>query len=166
MDAAWSSVAALRNERMENGDMDTLKQFGKRSLRVAVSAVTVLLLGYSGSALSDAVKVTLGGNQTIPPVTTLASGSGTLTVGADKSISGSVTISGMSVTVAHIHEAAAGTNGPIVVPLIKTSDNVWAVPAGAKFTDAQYESYKAGNLYFNMHSDAYKGGEIRGQIKP
>ena len=146
--------------------MDTLKQIGNRLLRVAVSAVTVLLVGYSGSALSDEVKVALGGNQEIPPVTTLASGTGTITVRADKSISGSVTIFGMSVTVAHIHEAAAGANGPIVVPLIKTSDNVWAVPAGVKFTDAQYESYKAGNLYFNIHSDAHKGGEIRGQIKP
>jgi hypothetical protein len=151
---------------MENMDMDTLKQVGKRSLRVAVSAVTGLFLVFSGSALSDEVKVALGGNQEIPPVTTLASGTGTLTVGADKSISGSVTIVGMSATVAHIHEAAAGTNGPIVVPLIKTSDNVWAVPAGVKLTDAQHESYKAGNLYFNIHSDAHKSGEIRGQIKP
>jgi len=69
-------------------------------------------------------------------------------------------------TVAHIHEAAAGTTGSIIVPLSKISDNVWAVPAGAKLTDAQYESYKAGNLYCNVHSAAYKSGEIRGQIKP
>jgi hypothetical protein len=40
------------------------------------------------------------------------------------------------------------------------------VPEGAKLTDAQYESYKAGNLYYNIHSAAYKGGEVRGQIKP
>jgi len=40
------------------------------------------------------------------------------------------------------------------------------VPAGSKLTDAQYESYKAGNLYVNVHSAANKGGEIRAQIKP
>jgi hypothetical protein len=72
----------------------------------------------------------------------------------------------MVVTVAHIHEAAAGANGPIVVPLTRTADNVWSVPSGARLTEAQYDSFKAGNLYFNMHSAAYKGGEIRGQIKP
>jgi hypothetical protein len=39
---------------------------------------------------------------------------------------------------------------------------VWNVPLGTKLTDAQYESYKAGNLYFNIHSAANKAGEIRG----
>ena len=146
--------------------MDAVKQFAKHSLLVVVSAVTVLFAGYWGSALGDEVKVALSGVQEIPPVTTSAYGTGTITVGADKSVSGNVTISGMSVTVAHVHEAAAGKNGPIIFPLTKTSDNVWTVPAGVKLTDAQYESYKAGNLYFNIHSAAHKSGEIRGQIKP
>ncbi len=141
-------------------------QFAERKLWVVVSTVIVLFAGYAASVLSDEVKVTLSGNQEIPPVTTSALGTGTFTVGADKSVSGSVTVSGMSATVAHIHEAAAGTTGSIVIPLTKISDNVWAVPAGAKLTDAQYESYKAGNLYYNVHSAAYKSGEIRGQIKP
>lgn len=146
--------------------MDAVKRFAKHSLVVAVSAVTLLLAGYTGSVSSDEVKVTLSGDHEIPPVTTSASGSGIFIVGADKSVGGSVTISGMSVTVAHIHQAAAGKNGPIVFPLTKTSDTVWTVPADAKLTDAQFESYKAGNLYFNIHSAAHKGGEIRAQIKP
>lgn len=146
--------------------MDTVKQFAKQSLWVVVSALTVLFAGYSVSVLSDEIKVTLSGDQNIPPVTTSASGTGTITVGADKSVSGNATISGMSVTAAHIHEAGPSTNGPILIPLTKTSDAVWTVPAGAKLSDAQYESYKAGNLYFNIHSAAYKAGEIRGQIKP
>lgn len=146
--------------------MDTVKQFAKHSLWIVVSVVTVLFAGYSGSVLSDEVKVTLRGDQEIPPVTTSASGTGTFTVGADKSVSGNVTISGMSVMVAHVHESPADKNGPIIFPLTKTSDTVWSVPAGVKLTDAQYESYKAGNLYFNFHSVAHRGGEIRGQIKP
>jgi hypothetical protein len=146
--------------------MDAVKQFARHSLWVVVSAVTVLFAGYAGSVLSDELKVTLSGAQEIPPVTTSAAGTGTITVGADKSVSGTVTISGMAVTVAHVHEAAAGKNGPIVFPLTKTSDTVWSVPADVKLTDAQYESYKAGNLYFNIHSAAHKSGEIRGQIKP
>ena len=146
--------------------MDAVKRFSRHSFLALVSAATLLFAGYSGSALSQEIKVMLSGDQEIPPVTTAGTGIGTLVVGADKSVSGSATISGMSVTVAHIHEAPAGKNGPIVFPLTKTSDAVWTVPAGAKLTDAQYESYKAGNLYFNMHSAAYKGGKIRGKISP
>jgi len=112
------------------------------------------------------VKVVLSGNQEIPPVTTAASGIAMITVGADRSMIGNVTITGMTVTVAHIHDAAAGANGPIIVPLTRTADNVWSVPAGTRLTDAQYESYKAGNLYLNIHSEAHRSGEIRGQIKP
>jgi hypothetical protein len=146
--------------------MATARQFIERTFWVVASVVTVLFAGYAGPASSEDVKVTLGGGQEIPPVTTSASGTGTFTIGADKSVSGSVTIAGMSATVAHIHEGGAGVIGPIIIPLTKISDNVWAVPGGAKLTDTQYDSYKAGNLYYNIHSAAYKGGEIRGQIKP
>jgi CHRD domain-containing protein len=33
-------------------------------------------------------------------------------------------------------------------------------------TADQYKAYQAGELYVNVHSEANKGGEIRGQIKP
>jgi CHRD domain len=41
-----------------------------------------------------------------------------------------------------------------------------AVPQGAKFTPQQYESFKAGNLYVNVHGAARIDGEIRLQLKP
>ena len=123
-------------------------------LHVVLSAAAIAMIGHTGFALADEITVALSGNQEIPPVTTSGTGTGTLTVGPDKSISGKVTISGMAATVAHIHEAAAGANGPIVIPLTKVSDNAWAVPADAKLTDAQYEAYRAGRLYFNIHSEA------------
>ncbi len=126
--------------------MDAVKKFAQHSLWILVGALTVSVAGYSTSVLGDEIKVTLSGDQEIPPVTTSASGNGTITVGEDKSVSGKVTISGMTPLVAHIHEAPAGANGPIVIPLTKTSDTVWVVPAGAKLTDSQYASYKAGNL--------------------
>jgi len=138
--------------------------FRKSLFPYAVSMLTVLTAGI-GTSLAES-KVMLNGSQEVPSVSTNAAGDGAITVGTDRSVSGSVNTSGIKGTSAHIHQAAAGKNGPVVIPLTKTSDNLWSVPAGAKLTDAQYKSYQAGDLYVNVHSEAYKGGEIRAQMKP
>lgn len=146
--------------------MESVKRQAKGWVRNAALAGAIALASLAAPALGQEVKVALSGGQEIPPVTTTGTGTGIVAVAADRTVTGTVTVSGMTVTVAHIHEAAAGANGPIVVPLVKTSDNTWAVPPGTKLTPAQYDAFKAGNLYFNVHSDAHKAGEIRGQIKP
>jgi len=141
-----------------------------RSLRYSVLLVVALaiiaLAGAGRLAFAADVKVTLSGGEVTPTVTTSASGSGTITIGDDHSVSGSVTTTGVTGTAAHIHMAAAGQNGPVIVPLTKSGDNNWTVQAGAKLTDQQYDAFKAGTLYVNVHSAAHPGGEIRGQLKP
>jgi len=139
-----------------------------RSLVLAAAATLFIALGWtiSMAASAQGLKVNLSGDQQVPPVSTSASGNGTITVSPDKSVSGSITISGMDATAAHIHEGAAGKTGPVIIPLSKGSDDTWSVPAGAKLTDAQYKSYLAGDLYVNVHSAAHKGGEIRAQLSP
>ena len=76
--------------------MAIVRQFTERKLWVVASVVTVLFAGYVGSVLSDEVKVTLSGDQEIPPVTTSGSGTGTFNVGEDKSVSGKVTVSSIN----------------------------------------------------------------------
>ena len=138
-----------------------------RKSAIALAAAT-LIAGplAAGATFAADIKVKLSGDQEVPPVQTQASGSGTIRVNDDKSVSGSITTTGIKATAAHIHEAAAGKNGPVAIPLEKKSDNEFAVPAGAKLSDAQYKALKAGNLYVNVHSDAHKDGEIRAQLKP
>ena len=131
---------------------------------VTRSAVCALLVLSSGWAFAGDVKLT--GDSEVPPVTTSATGSATITVGEDKSISGSVTTKGVEGIAAHVHQAAAGKNGPPIVALEKGADGSWNVPKGSKLTDEQYKAYKAGELYVNVHSAANKGGEIRAQLKP
>ena len=120
---------------------------------------------YSSIATAADIKVTLAGDQEVPPVKSAGTGTGTIIIGTDRTVSGSVTSTGIAGTAAHIHEAAPGKNGPVIVPLTKNGDT-YAVPAGAKLTDAQFASFQAGNLYVNVHSAAVSGGEIRGQLKP
>jgi hypothetical protein len=69
-------------------------------------------------------------------------------------------------TVAHIHVGAPGQSGPPIITLSKGGDGAWSVPAGSILTDEQYASFKAGNLYVNVHSAEHKPGEIRDQLKP
>jgi len=144
--------------------MNAIFQKPHHMLAMLVIAASTFAAGTGLAAAAD-VKVALTGGHEVPPVTTNASGSGTLSINADKSVAGSITTSGVEGTMAHIHEAAAGKNGPIIVPLEKQGDR-WAVPAGAKLTDAQYKAFQNGDLYVNVHSAAHPGGEIRAQLKP
>ena len=110
-------------------------------------------------------KVELSGANEVPAGATPAAGTATVTIRDDRSVVVMVTVSGMTPTASHIHEGAAGANGPVIVPLAKTGDNTFATADGAKLTDAQYAAYKAGNLYVNVHSAKNPGGEVRGQVK-
>jgi hypothetical protein len=138
----------------------------KRFVWVGAGAAAIVLAGCAAMSSSKGVQVTLSGANEVPPVATSASASGMIVVGADKSVSGSVTTTGIVGMAAHIHTGAAGKNGPVAIGMSKNGDNGWVIPAGAKFTDAQYDAYKAGDTYVNVHSAANKGGEIRGQLRP
>jgi len=119
-----------------------------------------------GASFAVDVKVKLIGAEETPPVTTTATGMGTITIAADKSVGGTIKTMGIVGTVAHIHVGAPGQSGPPIITLDKTAEGVWTVPAGSKLTDDQYASFKAGNLYVNVHSAEHKPGEIRAQLKP
>lgn len=118
----------------------------------------------SGVAFGADVKVTLSGANEVPPVTTSATGEGTISIADDGAVSGSVTTKGVAGTAAHIHMGAAGKNGPVIVPFTKDGDT-YKAPASAKLTPDQMKAFKAGELYFNVHSAANPGGELRGQLK-
>jgi hypothetical protein len=138
--------------------------FDKHAGRALVAAVALFAAG--GMAVAADVKVHLTGAEETPPVTTTATGTGTITIAGDKSVSGTIKTTGIDGTVAHIHLGAPGVAGPPIITLTKGADGAWSVPAGSVLTDDQLASFKAGNLYVNVHSAAHKPGEIRAQLKP
>ena len=82
-------------------------------------------------------------------------------------LSGSVAVSGLTgqASMAHIHQAPFGENGPVAVGLEGNADgSVWSVPADTVLDAAQLADLLAGNMYFNVHTAANPGGELRGQI--
>ena len=130
------------------------------------TTLATLLAAAIGVAQAEDVSVKLTGAEEVPAVTTEATGSGKISVAKDMTVTGSIKTKGIVGTAAHIHEAPAGKNGPPIITLAKSGDDTFTVPEGSKLTDAQYQAFKAGNLYVNVHSAEHKPGEIRAQLKP
>lgn len=130
-----------------------------------IAPLAALLLLSTNLYAEQPMSLSLKGSAEVPPVTTSATGSGQITVLPDRTVSGSIRLSGFTPTMAHIHEAAAGKNGPPIVTLTKTGSDGFVVPPDTKLTDSQYKSYKADALYINVHSAQYPDGEVRAQLQ-
>jgi hypothetical protein len=132
------------------------------SFRAALTGalfITSISLGFASE-----INVVLSGEEEVPPVRTTAVGESNIKVTSDTSISGKVTTKGFEGVAAHIHEGPPGKNGPIIITLKKISAKSWEVPPQSRLTESQFASFKAGNLYLNIHSAVNQSGEIRGQI--
>ena len=131
----------------------------------AVATALTLLAGCAGMQYqTTGQQVRLWGSSEVPPAGSQASGTGVINIADDRSVSVTLSVVDMTPTAAHIHEGAAGTNGPVIVPLNKISERAFVAPDNAKLTEAQYAAYKAGNLYVNVHSAKFPNGEVRAQI--
>src|ERR1700730_13539199 len=111
-------------------------------------------------------KATLTPAAEVPP--TDSKGSGALTASYDtatKKLTYSATYKDLSgpAVAAHFHGPAdAKTNAGIVVPVAGARAS--PLKGEATLTDAQAADLAAGKWYFNVHTAANKGGEIRGQV--
>jgi hypothetical protein len=131
----------------------------------AIAALATLAACSSMPFMGGSEKVTLTGANEVPAVVTSASAISTIAIAADGTVTGSIVVTGMAPTMGHIHQAAPGVNGPVIVPF-KQDGNTFTPPPGIKLTEAQMAAYRAGNLYVNVHSAAHPAGEIRAQLKP
>ena len=76
-----------------------------------------------------------------------------------------------NITAAHIHRAAAGVNGPIVIALTTSTATFVNGRLHGSFSGidaALVNEIKANpaGFYVNVHTTAFPGGEIRGQLAP
>ncbi len=134
--------------------------------RLGAAAALVLLAAGPAGAATLHFKAQLKGSQEVPPTT--SKGTGEIDAALDtesKMLTYTATYSGLTgpVTAAHFHgPAAPGKNAPPVVPVKDLSNPMQGTAA---LTDAQIGDLRAGMWYFNIHTAAYPGGEIRGQVK-
>lgn len=113
--------------------------------------------------------VALSGKEEIPLSGSTATAQADLTINvASGDVQGALITTGITATAAHIHNAHAGTNGPVLIPLAQEAGDptMFTVASGATLDAAGVDLLLAGALYVNVHSAAAPGGEIRGQILP
>lgn len=107
----------------------------------------------------------MSGANEVPANTSAASGRAIAILNPNTlEISITLITAGMTTTAAHLHVGAVGANGGVIVPLVQGANaNTWVSAAGAKLTQAQAVSFASGGTYFNAHSAAFPGGEVRAQ---
>jgi len=119
----------------------------------------------AGVALADQIKFKA---VLAPGPGVISSGKGAATASLDtasKTLTWDVDYSGLSgpVTAAHLHGPAdPGANAPVVVPF--NGSLATPIKGSATLTDAQIQQLEAGKWYVNIHTEANKPGEIRGQL--
>jgi hypothetical protein len=162
-----------------------------RMLKIAVAALlsivaTVVACGDDLAGPATSFTATLSGANEVPPVTTTATGSATLSVSGSQIVYTINATNLQNAVLGHIHLAAAGANGPVRLNLCGTgapepacaSTGVVATGTNGTTLGITFEelltAMRTGGAYVNVHTFAdgctpgapgcNAGGEIRGQI--
>lgn len=159
---------------------------------VSIMTTVVAVFAVAGMASAGGVFVaTLTGAEEVPPLQENTRGRALVTFNEDETAVNFLlqVRAGERITQAHIHCAAKGVNGPIVVFLAGLNPEGYNVDAifpwvsGATLTDTSVkpianpacpiainnlrdlaQAVRDGNAYVNVHSVAHPGGVIRGQL--
>ena len=139
-----------------------------RTLHSSIAALALTLCWAAAPALAETETfkdVTLAAGSEVPPND--SAGTGTVKVTYDtatKKLSWEGTFSGLTgaPTAGHFHGPAdPGKNAGVVIPIMPKES---PFKGSADLTDAQAADLLAGKWYVNIHTDAHKGGELRGQV--
>ena len=110
----------------------------------------------------------LDGSQETSAVTTTASGTGSVRLNTDGTVTYELTAGGLTPTASHFHNASAGVSGGVVKTIALSNNKgsgTWSRgDATQPFTDFLLRELVKGRLYLNVHTSTNPGGEIRGQI--
>lgn len=123
-----------------------------------------------GQILVDAPFVSyMSKDQENPATITTATGNGAVSINA-AGTQALVTMNWAGLTgnatAGHIHNGRSGVNGPVICnlsPAVAATGSV--VDALCNLSAAQATALRQGQLYLNLHTSMFPGGEIRGQIQ-
>jgi hypothetical protein len=190
---AHSDAAGSTRCDLSRSPREIIRFKGLVMLRHVTAAIfSIILLSPAAEAATVRYVATLSGASEVPPNASTGTGQVILDIVDELSMSLSVTFSGLTgtTTIAHIHNAPAGINGPIMtsVPsfpgfptgvtegsyaqtldlsLASTWNPAFITSSGGTADGAKaifLSELAQGEAYFNLHSSAFPGGELRGQL--
>ena len=131
---------------------------------VTASAIAAMFMFAGTAAQAEMMTFTteLNGAAQVPSVDTAATGTVELKVDTEaKTVAWVVTTEGLSglPAASHIHGPADATAsaGPVI-------DTLATMEGSAPITDEQIAELQAGKYYYNVHTEKFPDGEIRGQL--
>lgn len=147
---------------------------------------TVPVFNGVGATAVENLRAHARGREEVPPVDTRAQGQAVFQVSDDgEELTYKLIVANIEdVLMAHIHQAPAGVNGPIVVWLYPSAPPPQLIPGRTQGVLAEgtitagdltgplegmdlddlLADLRGGNAYVNVHTEANPPGEIRGQI--
>ncbi len=136
--------------------------------RTAAITMTIAFVAVGAQAAKVNLKADLKASSEVPPKDSAGSGALTGTLDTDTNeFKYHVEFTGLTgpVVAAHFHgPAAEGANAKPQIP-VKDSPINSPIDGKATLTPEQVKDLEDGKWYFNLHTKANPGGEIRGQIQ-
>ena len=120
-----------------------------------------LTRGQLNDPVDFAIDVAMAGTNEVPSVTTTATGLALLRLAPGKKLYSKITVTNLesndTLSVAHIHGAAAGANGS-VLQLLCSNLADFGVKKSVVLSDANVTALKTGSVYVNAHAIQSKAG--------
>jgi CHRD domain len=142
-------------------------RIANRLPRTAQTALALALLSIAAHAATINLKANLKGSTEVPANDSAGTGTLTATLNTDTNeLKYHIEYSGLTgpVVAAHFHgPAAEGTNAKPQIP-IKANPIASPIDGTATLTPDQAKDLTDGKWYFNLHTAAHGGGEVRGQV--
>lgn len=138
--------------------------------RVFILVVVLVFLAsmnYAAAQGGRPLSATLSGANEVPPADPDGSGEAFITLNqGEREVCFQLIVSDIApATAAHIHEAPAGVNGPIVVPLTPpTSGSSSGCVSGVDRDLIKDIRQNPSGFYVNVHNAEFPGGAVRGQL--
>jgi len=146
----------------------------RHALTAALAAILVIALASLAGATRIAgsnhggrpLTADLTGAAEVPPADPDGSGSALVTVNiGQREVCWDLSVSDIEpATAAHIHEAPAGVNGPVVVPLSPPTDGSSSGCADVDRALAKDILQDPEEYYVNVHNAEFPNGAVRGQL--